>query len=333
MAGHLWPPGTATGIGSWPGLDVDEALRAVLGELPDLPYLPELPARGIGAELIGRGAAFLVDLPVEVQPSGWRITARPGRDLRRARDLLVRDLDTLQAQAEGHAGALKVQVAGPWTLAAGLELPSGHRVVSDDGATRDLAASLAEGLRAALSDLARRMPHSTVVLQLDEPSLPTVLAGKVPTPSGYGTVGAVEASRVEATLREVLDVAPPGGRVVHCCASDVPVALLRAAGADALSLDLALVESAGYDALGEAVDAGTSLWLGVVPAVDAEVTQAGARQRIERLWSALGFAPGRLASAVVPTPVCGLAGASPAYARQATAVVRDVGRALLDLTD
>jgi methionine synthase II (cobalamin-independent) len=328
-----WPPGAATGIGSWPGTDVDEAVRTVLGELPDLPYLLELPARGVGAELIGRTAGLLVDMPVEVQPSGWRVTARPGRDLRRARDLLKRDLDALQAQAEGYVGALKVQFAGPWTLAAGVELPSGHRVVSDYGATRDLAASLAEGLRAALSDLAARIPQATVVLQLDEPSLPTVLAGKVPTPSGYGTIAAVEPSVVESTLRDVLDVGATGSRVVHCCAPDVPVALLHAAAADAVSLDLALIESADYDALGEAVAGGTSLWLGVVPAVDAPVTLAAARGGVERLWSALGFDPSRLAAAVVPTPACGLAGASPAYARRATAVVRDVGRALLDLSD
>jgi hypothetical protein len=100
-----------------------------------------------------------------------------------------------------------------------------------------------------------------------------------------------------------------------------------------VSVDLALITSADYDALGEAVDARTSLWLGVLPAVDAEVTLAAARGRVERLWSALGFDPGRLAAAVVPTPACGLAGASPAYARRAMALVRDVGRALLDLTD
>ena len=328
-----WPPGTATGIGSWPGTDIDEAVRTILGELADLPYLPELPARGVGAELIGRSAGLLVDMPVEVQPSGWRVTARPGRDLRRARDLLTRDLDVLQAQAEGYAGALKVQFAGPWTLAAGIELPSGHRVVSDHGATRDLAESLTEGLRTALSDLTARIPQATVVLQLDEPSLPTVLAGKLPTPSGYGTVAAVEASVVESTLRDVLAVGAAGGRVVHCCAPDVPVALFRQAGADAVAVDLALIDSTDFDALGEAIEAGTSLWLGVVPAADAPVTFAAARSQVERLWSALGFDPGRLAVTVVPTPACGLAAASPAYARRATALVREVGRALLDLTD
>jgi hypothetical protein len=36
------------------------------------------------------------------------------------------------------------------------------------------------------------------------------------------------------------------------------------------------------------------------------------------------------ASAVVPTPACGLAAASTAYARRAMSVLRDVGRSFLD---
>lgn len=61
-----WGLGTATGIGSLPGTDIVEAVKYVFGELPALPHLPELPARGPGADMIGRSAAFLTDLPVEL---------------------------------------------------------------------------------------------------------------------------------------------------------------------------------------------------------------------------------------------------------------------------
>lgn len=324
-----WPPGAATGVGSLPGTDIDEALRVVFGELPDLPHLPELPGRGAGADMIGRGATFLVELPVEIQPSGWRLTARPGRDLRRARDFLEHDLDALEAAAEGYAGALKVQLAGPWTLAASLEVHTGHRAVSDYGATRELAQSLAEGLRVHLADLARRVPAATIVTQLDEPSVPAVLGGRVPTPSGFGTVRAVEANVVEQTLRDVLAVVPAGQRVVHCCAAGVPITLLRDAGADAISLDAS--QQLSHDVVGEAVEAGTSLWLGVMPGTDGEITLDAAREPVRKLWRELGFADEQLASRVVPTPACGLAGASPAYARHALSIVRDVGRSLRDL--
>lgn len=325
-----WPAGAATGVGSLPGTDPVEAARLVFGELPDLPHLPELPGRGAGADTVGRGAALLVDLPVEIVPSGWRLAGRPGRDLRRARDFLAWDLDALEEQAAGYEGALKLQAAGPWTLAATVELPGGHAVVSDHGATRELAASLREGLAAHVAEVSRRVPGARVVLQLDEPMLPAVLSGRVPTPSGYGTVRSVEVHVAEQVLRDVLDVAPGGGRVVHCCASDVPVRLLRQAGADAVSLDLSLVGAGALDELGAAVDAGVSLWLGVLPGTDAAVDLDAARGPIRRLWRTLGFPDAVLARSVVPTPTCGMAGATPAHVRRVLSLLRDTGQSLLE---
>jgi hypothetical protein len=324
-----WSPGAATGIGSLPGTDPVEAAGLVFGELPELPHLAELPARGAGAELVGRTAALLVDLPVEVVPSGWRLTARPSRDLRRARDYLAWDLDALETRASGYEGALKLQLAGPWTLAAALELPSGHKVLSDRGATRDLAESLGEGLRGHLADVLRRVPGAEPVVQWDEPSLPAVLSGEIPTPSGYGTVAAVEETVVEQALRTLLEVG--GTPVVHCCAARAPIALLRRAGAQAVSVDAAALRPASNDELGAAIDAGMSLWLGVLPARDAEITLESARTPIRTLWQTLGFAPSLLAQRVVPTPACGLAGATPGYARRVLALLRDVGSWLLDV--
>ena len=43
-----------------PGTDPAEAMRVIAGELPDFPYLAELPDRGPGADLTGRTAALLV---------------------------------------------------------------------------------------------------------------------------------------------------------------------------------------------------------------------------------------------------------------------------------
>lgn len=325
-----WPPGSVTGIGSLPGTDEREAVTLVLGELADLPHLPELPDRGPGADMIGRSAALLVELPVEIVSSGWRIAAHPGRDQRLAADFLARDLDAVEELANGYTGPLKVQAVGPWTLAAALELPNGHRVISDHGAVRDLTASLAAGLRVHLDDVATRVPGAELVLQLDEPSLPAVLGGQVPTPSGYGTVRSVDPAVVRQGLHDVLQIAPEAGRVVHCCDPDVPVPLLCEAGASAVSVDAALLGPDRYDALGEAVEAGVSLWLGVVPTTGEQVTLEHSRGSVHRLWSELGFARDRLAADVVPTPACGLAGASPEAVRRALRVLRDTGRSLLD---
>jgi methionine synthase II (cobalamin-independent) len=328
-----WPAGAVTGVGSLPGLDPGEAARLVFGELAELPHLPELPDRGAGADMIGRTAALLVDLPVELVPSGWRLTAHPGRDLRRARDFLAWDLDALQDAAGNHIGPVKLQAAGPWTLAAALELPNGHRVVSDSGATRDLAESLTEGLRQHLAELTRRVPSAHAVLQLDEPSLPAVLGGRVGTPSGYGTVRAVEASTAEQALRDVLSIADPGARVVHSCATDVAWGVLRNGGADAISFDLDRIGTADLDTLGELVDAGVSLWPGVLAPTDAAVSFDAARNRVRTLWTALGFPLRELSGAVVPTPACGLAGASPEHARAVLQVLRELAKWLPEAAD
>ncbi|MFF0118043.1 methionine synthase [Micromonospora arida] len=326
-----WPAGAATGIGSLPGTDIGEAQRVVLGELPELPHLSELPARGPGADMIGRSAGLLVELPVEVYAGRWRVAPRPGRDLRRARDLMERDLDQLAEQAEGYAGPIKVQAAGPLTLAASLELPIGGRLLRDPGAVRDLTGSLAEGLRAHVAAVARRLPQASVLLQLDEPSLPTVLAGRVPTESGLGAYRAVESVDAAALLRAVVEaVGVP--TLVHCCAPDVPLELIRSAGAVAVALDLDLVTK--LDPLGEAIDAGLGLLAGAAPtrppSAGGAPTSAQIADRVRQVWDRLGFPRRQLAEQVVVTPACGLAGATPEYARAVLAACRDAVRRLAE---
>jgi methionine synthase II (cobalamin-independent) len=326
--------GMATGVGSMPGTEPAEATRVVLGEVPDLPHLPELPNRGVGADMVGRGAVFLVDLPVDLQPSGWRLVDHPGRDIRRATDLLARDVDTLEDLAQEYEGPLKVQVIGPWTLAATVELHYGDKAVSDPGAVRDLIQSLAEGVRQHVADVAGRLPNAQIILQLDEPSMAAVLSGRVPTASGFGTLRSIEEQVARTGLAEVLEAATgagAAGTVVHCCARRPPVQLFREAGAGAVSLDAALLGSADDEALGTAVEAGVGLWLGVIPAEDAELDDLGDTvRRVRGFWNRLGFAPALLPSSVVLTPACGLAGASPAYARAALGRVRAAARALAE---
>ncbi|PZF91829.1 methionine synthase [Micromonospora endophytica] len=326
--GWVWGAGAATGIGSLPGTDIAEAQRVVLGELPALPHLPELPARGPGADLIGRTGGLLVELPVELYAARWRVAPRPGKDLRRARDLMERDLDQLAEQAEEYAGPLKIQAAGPLTLAATVELPIGGRMLRDPGAVRDLAGSLAEGLRGHVEAVTRRLPRACVLLQLDEPALPAVLAGRVPTESGLGMYRAMDQADARSLLNTVITAAGVP-TVVHCCAPDVPVELIRTAGAVGIALDLSLVTD--LDPLGEAIDAGLGLLAGAAPTTapaGRAPTSAEVADRVRTLWDRLGFPRRRLAEQVVVTPACGLAGATPAYARSILAACRDAARRL-----
>lgn len=328
MNATSWGP--ATGIGSMPGGDAREAAKTVTGSFEDFPYLAELPARGPGADMIGRTAGMLVELYARVEPSGWRVGDRPGRDTRRARAWLGEDLDALEEFTQGYEGPVKVQAVGPWTLAAALELKNGEAALSDPGACRDLAGSLAEGLRAHLADVRRRIPGAQVVLQLDEPSLIGVLRGHIKTASEYRTHRAVDRQLVESTLREVIGV-HDGASVVHSCAPDVPFALLRRAGADAISFDFSLLTERDDEAIGEAVEGGTKLFAGVVAGVDGPLSDpAGSVMGVRTLWRRLGLNPGSLAESVVVTPSCGLAGASPAYARSVLAHCARAARSLAD---
>ncbi|MDI3386130.1 methionine synthase [Streptomyces sp. B-S-A8] len=322
--------GPATGVGSMPGGDAREAAKSVTGTFEDFPYLAELPARGPGADMIGRTAGLLVEVYARVEPSGWRIGDRPGMDTRRARSWLGEDLDALEEFAHGYEGPLKVQAVGPWTLAAALELKNGEAALSDAGACRDLAGSLAEGLVRHLEDVRRRVPGATPVLQLDEPSLTAVLRGQIKSASGYRTHRAVDRQIVESTLRSVLEAADVPV-IVHSCAPDVPFALLRRAGVAGVSFDFGLLTERDEESVGEAVEGGTKLFAGVVPSTDAALSDPASNvSGVRTLWRRLGLNPGLLADAVVVTPSCGLAGASPAYARKALAHCVTAARSLAD---
>jgi methionine synthase II (cobalamin-independent) len=333
-----WPGATATGIGSMPGTDSMEACRLVFGELPDLPHLPELPARGPGADIIGRTAALLIDLPVQTTTRGWQLADRPGRDVTRAAGYWSQDLDALEEVADGYAGPLKIQVCGPWTLAASLELSrSAEPVIADPGAVADLAESLAEGVAAHAADVRRRVPGATLIVQVDEPSLPAALAGRVPTASGLSTVSAIDQAVASQRLATVLAV-PAAYSVVHCCGQPTPFPVIKAAGAAAVSFDLDYLAKRDTDHVAELAEAGRGLLIGALPVASAARLAGGPplppRQTAGRavtLWQHIGLAPDRLSAQIVVTPACGLASLSPAAARAALQHCREAARIIPEM--
>jgi hypothetical protein len=325
MAARGAPTALATGVGSLPGDDIDTAMAMVFDALPDLPHLPELPDRGPGSDMVGRTATHLVDLPVDLQPSGWRLVGRPGLDARRGRDRLDRDLDALVPVAgPGYDGRLKLQLVGPWTLAASVELPRGGRVLGDLGAVRDLVGSLAETVRRHLDDALRRLPGAELVLQLDEPSLPGVLNGRVPTASGFGRINAVEEVDARSALADVIAAAGGVPVVVHCCDADVPLRLLREAGAAGVGADITGGRRLDDNAAGELVEA---LGPGVAPSA------RDVADPVREWWRQVGFPAELLPQSVAFTPACGLAGASMGWAHTAYRLLQQATRRLVEAPD
>jgi methionine synthase II (cobalamin-independent) len=314
-----------------PGTDYAESVRIVLGEVGDLIHVPELPARGVEAAMTGRTLALVTDIGVDLQPAGWRLTDASGADHRRAASLLAQDLDVLEELAPADCGHLKLQVTGPWTLAATVERPRGDRVLADHGARRELAQALAEGVARHVVDVRRRFSATgTIIVQVDEPALPSVLDGRVPTASGFGRHRSVVAPEASQSLGWLVDAVRQSGAlpVVHCCSDVVPLGVLREVDVHAVSLDISRGAVADYDDLAAWVEADRQLWPGVVPTVEPPSVPTGAdlTRRLLGWWADLGWSDVEAVPEHVVTPSCGLAGASPSWARTALGLVAAVAR-------
>lgn len=333
-----WGPAEATGVGSMPGTSATEAARIVAGELPGFLHVVELPARGPGADMVGRTGGMLtgvaVGLGLETTSDGWRFAPGLGRQMRRALSFLGEDLDALEETALDYRGPVKVQVAGPWTMSASVELGSGERSLRDPSATWDIAQALGEAVRTHVADVRRRVPGAVgIVVQVDEPALPAVLAGRIGTSSGLSAYRAVDPQEAERVLGHVLMAAADAGAVagVHCCGADVPFGLLRASGAAFVSADITLLDAAGDEGIGQAWEAGVGILAGAVPSLgEGRLSEAQASAPLRGLLHRLGLEDDRWLAQVAVTPTCGLAGASPDWTRAALAACRGAGRILRD---
>lgn len=341
----------ATGVGSLPGTDVAEWCRIVAGELPELPHLPELPGRGPGADMIGRTLGMLnavsPDFAATTTPTGWRISSRLSgspRALRRSQSWLAEDLDAAEATWREHAGQFKIQLAGPITMAAVVESANGERLLADSGACRDLADALAHAAAEQVASAARRLPLASLIVQVDEPGLPAVLAGAVPVQSGWGRHNPLAESAAQTAIARVIasitgasassnnGAGAGAGAAVHCCAPDVPVGLLVAAGAGTVSLDLTLPQR--DEELGGLLESGARLMAGLElsPSDAGSIVSPNhvrpAAAPLLALLNRLGLSAQTLASQLVITPRCGLAGVSAAAARHQYELAAIVARAV-----
>ena len=226
--------------------------------------------------MIGRATALLVDIAVEVWPSGYRVTARPGSHHRRGVDLLARDVDALD-EALGENGARPAAGEDPGRGAvdarrrgrAAQREPGADRPGRGRGVRREPRRGRARPRRRARppdrgrrrradrrADAARRPRRHAV-----HPERLRHGARRCPAPEARAALATLVSAAREAGAVDV---------VVHCCHPTPPLALLGATGADAVAVDLTALErsSAVLDALGELWDAGTELWLGIVPSTD-----------------------------------------------------------------
>ena len=298
-------------------------------------HLVELPARGVGSDVVGRAGALLIDVAIDTVPRGYRIAARPGAVTRRAVSLLDEDIDALEeawetAGLRGSGRPVKVQAPGPITLAAELELANGHRAITDLGAVHDIAASLAEGVATHRASLSRRL-DTPVVVQFDEPSLPAAVAGRLTGVTTLSPVAPIDET-LATTMLDICAAAAGAEVSVHSCATALPWKVLQRSNISAISVDAGTLEAADLDAIAEFVESGRVVVLGVVssstptrlPAVE-EVAAA-----VVAITDRLGFSRSVLRDRIGITPACGLAAATPQWARTAIGLARRAAEAYVE---
>ncbi|PRA01506.1 hypothetical protein CQ010_02690 [Arthrobacter sp. MYb211] len=290
-----------TSFCQFPGQDPLEIHKVIRGELgePNLAVFPQLVDRGMGSDALGRSASMVSDMGFDLQPHGWRIGVTDGIDARRARSLLRSDenllADVIGAEKKP-ATRLKISTLGPWSLAAGLYLQHGERILIDHGARRDVLEAYADGVKQQLL----RMRGSTTIqrftVQLDEPQLPAVLDGALPTASGYRTLRSIPRQEVrEVYSRFVQTLAEVEGTqiVVNLPSADEQwikrVDILHQAGVQGYVIDPARMDHRSWERVAALVETGAQIYLQLLEPGKRAPGVVDGVNKVLRPWRQLGL--------------------------------------------
>jgi hypothetical protein len=337
-------PLAATGIGSVPFTDPEEAVALILEYLPQVPFWPQMVRLGFLEEMNVQAARGLPALRVD---EGARVVAL---DPRIPRDealtqfyeaVLSGDLATFAFEAREAQGffallkavasrkfpcpALKGQMSGPVTLAGVIKDPAGKPILYD----RELTQAVCQGLaRKAAWQAARfRELGKAPVIFFDEPYL-----------TGFGSAY-LPISREEVmeilgqTLEETRQAADgPITLGVHCC-GNTDWSILLENDIDILSFDsfnyfdsLLLYDKA----LQKFLARGGWLAWGLVPTGDElkeETTESlwqRFKEQVVRLAAEQKLNLKEVLSQALLTPACGMGYLSPDSARRVLAELKEL---------
>lgn len=317
----------AFGLGELPGTSVAAAADMIIGETGDLVHLPQLPARGLGSDHVGRTAALLEGINVDRGPRSWIMSARPQLETRRSRDQIERDLEVCAEVWNMSAKVVKLQFTGPWTLAHDIELTNGHRVITDRGAMRDLSDALIAGIREQVRHVAYNLDvigdpkgryspvgNPVILIQLDEPALPTILGGRLRGTTDYETMPVFNHIDVSERLHQVIEGVRTklvSSVLLNQTGYQPDWQVARGSGADQVLVTLDQVRgNEQLDGFGHALSEGMRLGLGVTESGDV-IDELGENPRkiavqIARQFDEVGLDRGLLGTAVDVHPRAGI---------------------------
>ncbi|MEV7972356.1 hypothetical protein [Cellulomonas sp. NPDC089187] len=304
-----------SGAGPWPGVAQLEAQSAVIGEIagaPEpavgMPWVVRLPERGPEHSAVGAGLGLLVDMPAEIGPHGWRLADRPGHDAARLDSARRETVEALAVAAHGWSGPLAMPVCGPLTLAASTYLARGDRAVADRGAVTEIVQSLSAGIVDQLAAITRTLPEVEPTVLLHEPLLDAVVAGTLPTFSGYARLRAIPSAEVAELLGDMVRTLRAGGArrvVVHLDAGAGLAEVVRRAGADGLGVRVSTLDERRWEQVAEAVEDGVALWAQVEPPQTSQCAGPDVRGVAEPVlagWRRVGLPVAQLRELAVVAP-------------------------------
>jgi methionine synthase II (cobalamin-independent) len=314
-------PGLATGIGSLPHSDARAAAEAVLRCLPELPAVPQLPARDPREGML---AQWLGALPeVAVEPDGAITVAG-----------VSSHAPECVFDEASHAGALaffevaraldtplvrvKAQITGPLTLGVALHAAG----MPERFAFRRAAEAVRAWLVALEEFVGEQLPHTSLVVFLDEPAL-------------------VRWRRGDAVLDREAAIDVLSGALaaadsvtgVHVC-GDGDVGLALEAGPQVLGLEVSDALVRDTVPIARFLDADGWIAWGAVP-TDRPVGESADPhwRRLASVWCELtrrGCDPVSLRARGIVTPACGLAGYGATQAERVLGIARELAARVHD---
>jgi hypothetical protein len=305
-----------TAIGSLPHRDCDEATELVYRLLPDLPAAPQLPQRSAGEGMLAQVASGVAGIHIDdagrlhIDPAS--IDPSPGSSEPAFDDASWGGLNAFLSRAGGQTDAVKVQLAGPVTLALAL-VDAGVA----PSAALPAAGLIVEQRAAALRrHVAAALPQALVIAFLDEPGLTAFSSPVAP----FEPTDVIEV--LSATLASL---GPDTVTGLHCC-GPTDWRLVASAGPDVISAPVGIgLEDEGQVVAPFLEGGGVVAW-GAVPTDRPISDDAGLLCRqLVATWRALradGCDADLLRQHALITPACGMAGHG---LSQAERVLRLVG--------
>jgi methionine synthase II (cobalamin-independent) len=334
-------PLAATGIGSVPFTDPEEAVALILEHLPQVPYWPQMVRLGYPEEMVPQAVRGLPSLRVDVASRTVLVDPDQPRDLALGQfyeAILSGEMDPFALEHEEARGffalltavasrddgcqALKGQLSGPVTLAGIVKDQDGKPILYD----REMTQAVCQGLarKAAWQAQKFRELGKEAIIFFDEPYL-----------TGFGSAYLpISREEVLDILTQTLEETRQSGPVilgVHCC-GNTDWSMLLEAPLDVLSFD-----SYGYfdslclydKALAKFLARGGWLAWGLVPTGEELKGETADRlwQRFQeqvRRLAAQGLDLQGMLSRALLTPACGMGFLSQESARRVLALLADL---------